>query len=104
MLINNLFKHWTYQIFAPGTVLRNRYEAFKSLLNYDKKAHELMAELEEIYYDQLRVDFQVIVEKYEALSSSVSRIVQDLSRICPGRHPDLGDYFKKFDFLRYRQS
>ena len=29
MLIKSLFKYWTYQVFAPGTVLRERYEAFK---------------------------------------------------------------------------
>ena len=40
MLLNNLFKYWTYQIFTPGTVVRAKYEAFKSLLEVDKQAHE----------------------------------------------------------------
>ena len=83
MLINNLFKHWTYQVFAPGTVLRKKYEAFKSLLDHDKKAHELMAELEEMYYNQDRIDFRVIENKYEAFSRCVAAIV----RIFPGSAP-----------------
>ena len=85
-------------MFSPGTVLREKYEAFKSLLVHDKCAHEVMAELEEIYYNRIRVDFQVIAKKYDRLAESVSGIVEDLSRMCPSRYLNLKDYFKKFDF------
>lgn len=85
-------------MFSPGTVLREKYEAFKSLLVHDKCAHEVMAELEEIYYDQIRVDFQVIAKKYDRLAECVSGIIEDLSRMCPSRYLNLKDYFKKFDF------
>jgi len=98
MLITNLFKHWTYQVFAPGTVLREKYEAFKSLLNYDKCAHELMAELEEIYHNKTKVDFKLIENKYDKFSGCVSGIVEELARMCPTRYLDLKDYFKKFNF------
>ncbi len=98
MLLKNLFKYWTYQAFSPGTVLREKYEAFKSLLAHDKCAHEVMAEIEEIYYNQIRVDLQVIVKKYDRLAESVSGIVEDLSKMCPSRYLNLKDYFKKFDF------
>jgi len=98
VLSKKIFKYWTYQIFSPGTVLREKYEAFKSLLTHDKCAHEVMAELEEIYYNLLRVDFQIIAKKYDHLAACVSGIVEDLSRICPSRYLDLKDYFKKFDF------
>ena len=85
-------------MFSPGTVLREKYEAFKSLLAHDKCAHEVMAELEEIYYNQVRVDFQVIAKKYDRLAESVSGIVEDLSKMCPSRYLNLKDYFQKFDF------
>jgi pyruvate,water dikinase len=98
VLLKNLFKYWTYQVFSPGTVLREKYEAFKSLLAHDKCAHEVMAELEEIYYNHIRVDFQVIAKKYDRLAESVSGIIEDLSRMCPSRYLNLKDYFKKFDF------
>ncbi|MGD2029925.1 MAG: PEP/pyruvate-binding domain-containing protein [Desulfobacterales bacterium] len=98
MLLKNLFRYWTYQVFSPGTVLKEKYEAFKSLLVHDKCAHEVMAELEEIYYNQIRVDFQVIAKKYERLAQSVSGIVENLSKMCPSRYLNLKDYFKKFDF------
>ena len=57
MLIKNLFRYWSYQVFSPGTILREKYESFKALLEYDKKAHELMATLEDIYYTQKKIRF-----------------------------------------------
>ena len=98
MLITNLFKHWTYQVFAPGTMLREKFEAFKSLLGHDKKAHELMAELEEIYHNRATVDFKVIEDKYDAFSGCVLGMIEDLAKMCPTRYLDLKDYFKKFNF------
>jgi len=102
MLLKNLFRYWTYQIFSPGTVLREKYEAFKSLLAHDKDAHEIIAELEEIYYSQERVDFQLITDKYNRLSESVMGIIGDLAKMCPSRYLDLQTYFKKFDsYIRF---
>ena len=98
MLIKNLFRYWTFQVFFPGTVLREKYEAFKRLLEHDKSAHEVMAELEEIYYNQKKVDFQAIVAKYSQLAMSVSGMVAELSKIYPSRYVNLKAYFKKFDF------
>ncbi|MEN8243980.1 MAG: PEP/pyruvate-binding domain-containing protein [Thermodesulfobacteriota bacterium] len=105
MLINNLFKYWTYQVFFPGTVLREKYEAFKALLEYDKCAHELMAELEEIYHDRIKVDFSAIEGKYNAFSSCVRQIVESLQKMSPARYQDLMAYYKKFDFyIRFMLS
>ena len=47
MLINTLFKYWTYRLFAPGVVLRGTYDAFRELLIFDSRSHELMADLED---------------------------------------------------------
>lgn len=97
MLIKNLFRYWTYQVFAPGAMLREKYDAFKSLLAHDKRAHELIARLEEIYYHQQRVDFSVIEAICDELSGVVSDIVEDLSRVCPSRYNDLREFFIKID-------
>jgi pyruvate,water dikinase len=98
MLMKSLFKYWTYQMFSPETVLREKYEAFKSLLECDKRAHELMAELEEIYHNRIRVDFKIVESKYEEFADSVSEIIDNLLKMCPGRYLSLQNYFKKFDF------
>jgi len=97
MHLKNIFKYWTRQLFAPDMVLQDKYASFKSLLGHDKRAHELMAELEEIYYHQIVVDFKVVEDKYNEFSTCVRAIVEDLKTICPTRYLDLMDYYKKFD-------
>ncbi len=102
MLLKNLFRHWTYQVFSPGTVLQEKYEAFKALLAHDKAAHEVMAELEDIYYNQERVDFSQITQKVGQLSEDVRGIVENLVRMCPLRYQDLPGYYKKIDaYIRF---
>jgi len=102
MMIGNLFRHWTYRLFSPGTLLKEKYAAFKSLLAHDKRAHEVMAELEEIYYRRKKRDFSVIVKLCTDLSRHVSGIVEDLSRVCPPHSADLLFFYKKIDsYIRH---
>ena len=42
-----LFRRWTYQVFAPGVLLREKYNAFRELLRYDDACLELIAALED---------------------------------------------------------
>ncbi|MCD4744630.1 MAG: hypothetical protein K8R67_19375 [Desulfobacteraceae bacterium] len=98
MMIKDLFKFWTYQVFLPGTVLREKYKAFKALLIQDTRAHEIIADLEEIYYQKKQVDIQAVEKKHRKLAKCVSRMVVNLSKISPVRYHSLKDYFKKFNF------
>lgn len=98
MQIKNLFRYWTYQVFSPGTVLREKYEAFKILLDHDKIAHEHMAALEELFYTPKKVDYQTIVKTYEQFATAVYGMVDQLLKMCPSNYWSLKEYFKKFDF------
>ncbi|MBC8442115.1 MAG: hypothetical protein H8D87_20805 [Deltaproteobacteria bacterium] len=98
MLIKNLFRYWTYQVFSPGIILREKYESFKELLEYDKAAHDLMATLEDIYYTRKKYDFQAVVKTYEQFATAVLRMVEELLKMSPSSYWDLKSYFKKFDF------
>jgi len=98
MLIKNLFRYWTYQLFSPETVLKEKYEAFKALLAHDKAAHEHLATLEDLYYHHKRYDFQAVVKVYGQFSQSVSGMVDALLTMCPSGSQNLRAYFKKFDF------
>lgn len=89
MLIENLFRHWTLQVFNPSALIKEKYVAFQSLLEKDKRAHELMAELEEIYYDQVPVDFNAVEDRYRRLSKAVGHMLSDLNNICPGQYTAL---------------
>ena len=96
--MKNLFRYWTYQLFSPETVLKEKYEAFKALLDHDKAAHEYLAALEDLYYHHKRYDFQAVVKTYGAFSQAVSGMVDALSAMCPSGSRNLRAYFKKFDF------
>ena len=98
MFVTNVFKHWTYKVFAPGVLLREKYEAFRTLLECDKRSHELIAELEQIYHEQIQVDLCAVARRCRQLSSLVAAVVESLAKLCPTCYLDLGDYFKKIDF------
>ncbi len=98
MHLNTLFKYWTYRFFAPGVVLRGTYEAFRELLALDRRSHELMADLEDLYYQGKKEDFCRIAARYDALSASIGGMVESLERMAPGSFVTLREYFRKFDF------
>lgn len=101
-MIKNLFTYWTLQLFKPDAVIREKYTAFQSLLEKDKQAHEKMAELEEIYYDQVPVDLNVIEAKYREFADAVGGMIADLARIAPGKFPSLSRFHKRFDdYVRF---
>jgi pyruvate, water dikinase len=98
MHFNTLFKYWTYRLFAPGLVLRATYDAFRQLLTLDSRSHELMAELEDLYYRGNKEDFCRIALRYNALSASVGGMVENLERMVPGSFVTLAEYFGRYDF------
>ena len=98
MFVTQLFKRWTYQVFAPGSLVRQKYEAFKELLQRDQKALEYMAELEDIALSHRPVDFARIESLAKALSREVEGMVEDLVVLHPLRYSALRDYLAKVDF------
>ena len=98
MLLNTLFKYWTYQVVAPGALLREKYEAFKDLLQKDHEAHEFMAELEEIYYGRKLCGFSRVNLLATAMCDAVGDMVNDLETMSPMEYVTLRDYFKKINF------
>lgn len=98
MDIKQLFRHWTYQMFAPSALLRDKYNAFKNLLRSDNLCLELIAELEEIHYGQEHVDWTRIVWLCSRLSGAVKTMTEQLTLMSPTRYLDLMDYYKKIDF------
>ena len=97
MHLKNFFKHWIHKIFRPSLQAKEKYESFRNLLEYDKKSHELIAEIEQIYYDQLKVDFANVEQALKQLSSSVAKVVESLRGICPTCYPRLDHYFRQID-------
>lgn len=97
-MVTQLVRYWTYRMFAPGSLLQATHKSFQSLLAFDTRSHELMAELEGLYYRGHRVDFSQITLKHEALITNVTGMVTCLEQMAPGSHPDLAQYLKKLSF------
>lgn len=94
----NVFKKFARQLISPEKTSRAKYETFKNLLHHDRRCHEFLAELEELYYHNKKVDINVISRLFAELSTSVSNMVSCLSQLTPGSYENLSDYYKKFDF------
>lgn len=98
MSLTQLFRHWTYQIFAPGVLLREKYNAFKELLRYDDLCLNIIAEIEDIHYGNEHADWARIVWLCKRLSSAVEHLTAQLSLLSPARYVDLPEYARKIDF------
>ncbi len=92
-----LFKHWTTKLLSPGTFLRDNYASFKELLEHDRRCHELIAELEDIYYNEKKVDIKQVEKRYAELSRAVATIIGCLTHMAPASYDNLRDYFQKID-------
>ena len=97
MLNKHLFAHLGRLLLDPGEAFRKRYEAFRSLLEHDKKAHELMAELEDYHYQRARVELARVEARYRELSGHVQGMIRDLKQIDPLHSDGLEDYHRKLD-------
>ncbi|MFP5257437.1 MAG: PEP/pyruvate-binding domain-containing protein [Acidobacteriota bacterium] len=98
MFSKELFRRWTYQVFAPGVLLREKYNAFRELLRYDDACLELIAAIEDIHYGGVAVDWTRVVHLTRRLRTSVGELVERLTRLSPSRHLDLPEYARKVDF------
>ena len=98
MLLNSLFKQWSYRIVAPGVLLREKYEAFKKLLRHDSHCHEQMAQLQELLHGGQPEDFCRIRKRFSIFSHHVLGMIDSLERLAPGKYTPLKDYHRKFDF------
>ena len=86
------------QLIAPKAAIRAKYQAFKELLQHDRLCHERLVELEELYYQNRKVDLHRIRRLHRELSDGVSAMVGCLNRMAPASHRTLRAYYKKIDF------
>ena len=91
MYLRQLFTYWTLQVFAPGKLLRLKYEAFKELLRHDKKSLELITDLEELLHQGAGVDWARVESLVRALRWSVGSLIRSLLSMHPAAYQELED-------------
>ncbi len=94
----NILKQFSEQLISPDLFIRKRYATFQKLLERDRRCHDLLAELEDIYYNARPVDINRIRALYSDFSADVLKMVTGLYTLAPGKYKNLIDYYKKFDF------
>ncbi|MFH1217335.1 MAG: PEP/pyruvate-binding domain-containing protein [Pseudomonadota bacterium] len=94
----NIVSRFAHQLIAPKAVTRVKYNTFKELLQHDRHCHEQLAELEELYYRNRKIDIHHAGRLHRELSDGVSAMVACLSRMAPASHLSLRAYYKKIDF------
>jgi pyruvate,water dikinase len=97
MYLRQLFNYWTLQVFAPGKLLRLKYQAFKELLRYDKKSLELITDLDEILHGGVQVDWARVESLVRALRWSVGSLIRSLLAMHPAAYQDLEERFHRLE-------
>jgi pyruvate,water dikinase len=97
MYLKQLFNYWTLQVFAPGKLLRLKYEAFKELLRHDKKSLELLTDLDEILHGGVQVDWARVESLVRALRWSVGSLIRSLKSMHPAAYQDLEERFHRLE-------
>ncbi len=99
MSVIDILKYWICRIVSPRKILLQKYEAFKSLLDYDSRALNLIADLEDLFYGRNLIDHQHAIELTHKLSFAVAGMVRQLQHMNPGSYQNLDNYFSKVDAL-----
>jgi pyruvate,water dikinase len=94
----SILNRFALQLVAPKAAIRAKYNAFKELLHHDRLCHKRLAELEELYYQNRKVDFNRIRRLHSELSAGVSAMVSCLERMAPASYLSLRGYAKKIEY------
>jgi pyruvate, water dikinase len=97
MNLSQLFQHWTLKVFAPGKLLRQKYEAFRDLLRHDKKSLELITDLEDLLQGERLVDWARVESLMRALRWSVARLIDTLISMHPAAYASLEERFHQME-------
>jgi pyruvate,water dikinase len=84
------WKHRLRSVFAPGGLLRDRYNSFRTILRLDGEALELLADLEGHLSGQDPADFHLIGRLSEQLTTIVGEMADQLSAMNPAYFPLTG--------------
>ncbi|GAB1409812.1 hypothetical protein MASR1M90_09660 [Desulfovibrionales bacterium] len=95
---SELFLHWTFDSFAPGSVPRAKYNAFQSIHTMTKQCSCLMAQIQDVEFGQRQVDWSRIVALTAELSSCIRTLIDQLQIMNPVDFMDVHDWANKIGF------
>lgn len=95
---SELFTHWTFESFAPGSIPRVKYNAFQSIHDITARCFSLMAMIQDVEFGQRQVDWSRIVSCTAELSACIRLLIDQLQIMNPVQFMDVHDWANKIGF------
>lgn len=91
-----IFSHWTFESFAPGSISRRKYDAFRRIQESSSKCLRLLGEIEAL--DSVLVDWARVSTLVGTLAEEVRALVEQLRIMNPLEFMDVHEWFSKVEF------
>ncbi|MCB2217334.1 MAG: hypothetical protein KQH59_14795 [Desulfobulbaceae bacterium] len=85
--------YWSRYLFTPNRLLLDKYQAFRELLQHDRKSLELLSDLEALSCSGAMVDWARVSRLVVALRWSVGSLIRELKSMHPGAYDELENRF-----------
>jgi len=97
MFFSAFLRQLASRVLAPEKHLKHSYQAFRRLLEWDQRSHELLTALEKFYYDKQTGDFHAVIGTYDELYRSVSEMIEHLDAMAPRSYKKLFPILHRID-------
>lgn len=93
-----LFSHWTFESFSPGSIPRTKYNAFCAIHRQTAACFRQLAQFEELATSRSMADWCRVSSLTSELILSIRRLVDLLQVMNPVEFMDAHDWFTKLGF------
>lgn len=93
-----LFAHWTFETFAPGSIPRSKYNAFRDIHRQSAYCFSQLARFDELVTGDRVVDWCTVSKLTSRLILSIRKLVDLLQTMNPVEFMDAHDWFAKLGF------
>lgn len=93
-----LFSHWTFGAFAPGSIPRSKYNAFREIHAEAAACFDLLARIEDFAMGRRLVDWCQVSALTSDLASRIRLLADHLQIMNPVRFMDVHDWVAKVGF------
>lgn len=95
---SELFSHWSFESFAPGSIPRVKYNAFRRIHRQAGQCLSLLARFEELSMGRMVVDWCRVSALAARLSAAIRELVDQLQIMNPVEFMDAHDWVAKLSF------
>lgn len=95
--MQHFFHDFPDRLLSSNDSALEQYTIFTKLLDYDRRCHELLAEIEDLYYQRKKTDINAVRRLFEDLSHAVSTMITCLNSLSPDSSMKLRERYTTLD-------